>query len=1595
MSFLLRVALASLTAVSAAAPSLAQTCTTEWASPVSGDWEDAANWTDGLPGADDTACITAPGTYTVTSDRGDRALAALTLGGASGTQTLTTQSRLTVSGEVRVGVNGRWEFQNRTPGNGEGLVFADGAGTLTVEGTVVTTSGVSLLNTGGTLHVAPGGTLRLTDGASVGDDVGVLRVNGLVEADCDGGNCQVHAPIEVDGGTIRTVAGRLEIREGGTLRDLKLDAAAGTTTYLSDPADAQYLIEGTLSGDLAGDVLWNGALLAAGPAGATLDVEGTGVQLVGSSLLISGGGSFTNTGLLVRPSAVSNFSGIRGVEVLNRGTVEVRSGLSLQEGAVIRNAPDGVISFTAPNARLSGEGEVISRGLIVVEAGATGRPALQVPVDLRDSEVRVGPGPERLDLPGGGALDNVTFSVAAGVGLWLRGTYDVSGTLSGTPEGDLVLLGGTTLRATSDVTFDVGGTGLVSSAGSGQAVILTSAGGAFANAGRFRALRNGLWVRQAIFRNLGAFENRTTVRIEEGAVVRNEATFELVDSGGIRSGDDTGRFVNAALVIVRSEDGASSSTFRGTLRTQPGSEIRALGRATVSLDPPGSATLPDGARVTGDGRLVLSSRDLALEGTLSPGTDAQPVDTLRVYGWLAFSRTARRSRFVVDVGPGGASDLVETQRGPGPAGSVRLAGALVVRVADGYTPQPGDTFTILRTTNATDDIQDDFDVVVAEGAPATIAFVAERNANNTEILVRAVEAGGGPLAVTPLDPVGGGERSLFVSGPGAAAVTAARFVCDVCLDADAFGALDAEVAADGALREVRVDLTDPRVYGFYDLVLEREGMADTTVAVTVRPFLSFIAMTPGVNRGIGVRPSGLRYNWSALRVTNVSNADAPAYTVAALEREDMDQVALALANTNAFGRNARVFEESLPENGPTQPILAFGRFAPGQQLSLNYGQRVLPTDVLFPEQTPTGPDDDRIPFGDKRIVVGLAAQHASFARMQRLVADALRDAEDDVHSAYLATAEAADPGSVGRAVGAAIDTRSSYVEGLDALFERIVDQLDESAPAPAGLAASAAPAFADALDRQTTGFLVDSYEANNRDLEDAPAPVLALVNDELDALGIGPASQPRVATRGASQVNVAGKFCKVTKSVDRALREADRKRKIAALMEGLRRQREQQERAQKMRDVTQGLTESLSKCKGVPGGSAPSSQQRRAPAGSCTPPPAPPGGPGAGGGGACGPPSAPADPNDKTANLAFPCEMGTVTVDGQEVPRCTRYFVPRASAAEPIPYSVQFENLPQATANAETVTITDELDPSLDPATLEVLATSSDSTFSYSVSGQTATFRFVGIDLPPNVEQPEGQGFVTFAVRPRANLEDGTVIRNDAEIVFDFNPPIATPEVVHEIRETSDLAVTVLSPDFDYPDQTLDVEVFVANLQGDPAGAVTLTVALPAAPTSVSAPDGKCTGTTTLTCTLNGLGEGEVARVAVQLPPTPLGDYTITAEATGATFDGFLPNNRQQVGLPIVGVDAEDGPGGRLTLTAGPNPTRGALTLRWTLPAVADVELRVFDLLGREVAHLEAAEAAPAGDHAAVWDADVAAGVYVVRLQAGDEVRTRRVTVLR
>jgi hypothetical protein len=78
-----------------------------------------------------------------------------------------------------------------------------------------------------------------------------------------------------------------------------------------------------------------------------------------------------------------------------------------------------------------------------------------------------------------------------------------------------------------------------------------------------------------------------------------------------------------------------------------------------------------------------------------------------------------------------------------------------------------------------------------------------------------------------------------------------------------------------------------------------------------------------------------------------------------------------------------------------------------------------------------------------------------------------------------------------------------------------------------------------------------------------------------------------------------------------------------------------------------------------------------------------------------------------------------------------------------------------------------------------------------------------------------------------------------------------------------------------------------------------------------------------------------------------------------------------------------------------PNPVSDRATVTYDLPAAADVRVSVYDVLGRRVAVLEEGRR-EAGTHRVTWRAKGAApGVYVLRLTADDQKRSRKVVRIR
>jgi len=91
----------------------------------------------------------------------------------------------------------------------------------------------------------------------------------------------------------------------------------------------------------------------------------------------------------------------------------------------------------------------------------------------------------------------------------------------------------------------------------------------------------------------------------------------------------------------------------------------------------------------------------------------------------------------------------------------------------------------------------------------------------------------------------------------------------------------------------------------------------------------------------------------------------------------------------------------------------------------------------------------------------------------------------------------------------------------------------------------------------------------------------------------------------------------------------------------------------------------------------------------------------------------------------------------------------------------------------------------------------------------------------------------------------------------------------------------------------------------------------------------------------------------------------------------------------------DEAPVSALQLSNSPNPALSRTVFSFYLPEDREVSLKVFDITGREVATL-LQKRSTAGRHTAVFDTgNLNNGLYLYRLQAGQESITRKMLVVR
>jgi hypothetical protein len=352
-----------------------------------------------------------------------------------------------------------------------------------------------------------------------------------------------------------------------------------------------------------------------------------------------------------------------------------------------------------------------------------------------------------------------------------------------------------------------------------------------------------------------------------------------------------------------------------------------------------------------------------------------------------------------------------------------------------------------------------------------------------------------------------------------------------------------------------------------------------------------------------------------------------------------------------------------------------------------------------------------------------------------------------------------------------------------------------------------------------------------------------------------------------------------------------------------------------------------------------------------------------------------------------------------------------------LPYAIRFENLAGASANAQQVSVLDELDL----ATMDVNTVSLESiTFGgrtlLPVPGRSEysadvdlrpernmivrvtafldkplgklSWSLLSIDpatqqplsplsadgfLPPNRVPPAGEGSVIFTVQPRADVAAGTEIRNRAAITFDKNPTVLTPYWLNTLDNAAPashvlpLAAGQDSASFtvhweatDSPPDLLDFTVYVSD-------------------------------------------DGEAYRVWKQNTTSTAARFT-TQPAHQYAFYSVARDVNGNIEPAPATPDAQtlaraDAPRDRPLVLALegtlPNPVSGVIRAWFTLPGTGRATLDLVDVAGRRVVRREVGGLGP-GRHSMVLGdaAHIAPGLYWLRLTRAGQVRTARVVVV-
>ena len=722
-------------------------------------WSDARNWSNGVPGAGDTAVFTHPtsgdttvnvdGAFTVGTVNVDA-----TWGGAINVNNpLSINAGLGLaSGSFNVGAATTVAGASRWAGGTISIGFRQ---TLTQTGTLtlanaatspVTLNGDgTLVNTGTIeqdgatdLNMQSGGINNLTTlinqgtydfqtdtGISSNSGGGTFNNQGILSKSA--GRTNASSTISVlllSSSEIDVNAGVLRLQSnGGSLTGGTFNVVTGATLDLTGGTNVNYT--GTFTGSGGGTISLSSGDLLIGSAGATFNFPAPLFQWSGGTLTVPFQGQpLVNAGTMTLGNSATVLVTLNGDgTLLNQGTIEQdgANDLNIQSSGINNLTTllnQGTYDFQTDTgiSSNSGGGTFNNQGVLSKSAGRANSFSAITVLMNNSSEVDANAGNLKL-AAGGGVLNGGIYNAASGATLDLIGgaTVTVSGTLadSGAEGGNVVLSGGDlAVDPVNGATFAfdpgvfqwTGGTISVSF----QAAALTNAGDiTLANSGLATLNGDGTFINAGTIEQTGpgdlnmqssGINNLTTLINQAGAVYNIQA------DSGISSNSGGGTFIN-----------------QGTLQKSSGNNTSTISVVFSNSDTPGN---PNSDLVlAGSGRLDFTGSFTQTAGAINLAGGAVGAGnngTLAIAGGLLEGAGDVFANFVNGgvVSPGGdgavgtlhihgsytqtTSGVLDIDLGGATSfdtlvidGAANLAGALHVNLINGFTPSHGESFAIL------------------------------------------------------------------------------------------------------------------------------------------------------------------------------------------------------------------------------------------------------------------------------------------------------------------------------------------------------------------------------------------------------------------------------------------------------------------------------------------------------------------------------------------------------------------------------------------------------------------------------------------------------------------------------------------------------------------------------------------------------------------------------------------------------------------------------------------------------------------------------------------------------------------------------------